>query len=79
MIKDPALDKMIDHERTLVNEDERLQAVKDATRYISEKLYTISTVGSYQWFYINPRVQNYQHSHETPRPEETYPKAWITA
>ena len=79
MIKDADLDKMIDHERTLVNEDERLQAVKDATRYIAEKMYTISTVGSYQWFYINPRVQNYQHSQEIARPEETYPKAWIKA
>jgi peptide/nickel transport system substrate-binding protein len=77
MIKDPDLDKMIEHERTLVNEDERLQAVKDATVYIAQKMYTISTVGSYQWFYINPRIQNYQHSQEIARPEETYPKAWI--
>jgi peptide/nickel transport system substrate-binding protein len=77
MIKDPALDQMIDRERTLVNEDERLKSVLDASKYIAEKMYTISTVGSYQWVYLNPRIQNYQYSQEISRPAETYPKAWI--
>jgi peptide/nickel transport system substrate-binding protein len=79
MIKDPDLDKMIEHERTLVNEDERLAAVKDATVYISQKMYTISTVGSYQWVYVNPRIQNFQYSQSIAQPEETFPKAWIRA
>jgi peptide/nickel transport system substrate-binding protein len=79
MIKDPDLDKMIDRERTLVNEDERLKAVLDASKYISEKMYTISTVGSFQWVYVNPRIQNYQYAQEISRPAETYPKAWIKA
>jgi len=79
MIKDPELDKMIDHERTLVNEDDRLKAVKDATRYISEKMYTISTVGSYQWVYVNSRIQNFQYSQSIAQPEETYPKLWVKA
>jgi peptide/nickel transport system substrate-binding protein len=77
MIKDPALDKMIDRERTLVNEDERLKSVLDASKYIAEKMYTISTVGSYQWVFLNPRIQNYQYAQEISRPAETYPKAWI--
>jgi peptide/nickel transport system substrate-binding protein len=79
MIKDPALDKMIERERTLVNEDERLKSVQDATRYISDKLYTISTVGSYQWVYVNPRIQNFQYSQSIAQPAETFPKAWIGA
>ncbi len=77
MIKDPALDRMIDHERTLTNEDDRLKAVLDASRYIAEKMYTISTVGTYQWVYVQPRVQNYQWSVTLGRPTETYTKLWL--
>jgi peptide/nickel transport system substrate-binding protein len=78
-LNDPAIDAMIDKERTLVNENERLKAVLDIQRYLAEKMYFVGTVGTYQWSFIQPRVQNYQYSCTVGRPAETYSKLWLKA
>ncbi len=76
-LKDPALDAMINHERTLIHEDERLKAVQDIQKHIAQKLYMPSTVGTFQWALTQPRVQNYQYSSTNGRLDETYPKLWL--
>ena len=45
-LNDPTYDAMIDKERTLVNDDERVKAVQDIQTYLAEKMYAPSTVGS---------------------------------
>ena len=45
-----------------MNEDERVKAVQDIQKYLAEKLYMVSTVGSYQWELVQPRVRNYRYS-----------------
>jgi peptide/nickel transport system substrate-binding protein len=78
-LSDPAYDGMIDKERTLVDEDERLKAVMDMQRYLAEKMYGVSTVGTYNWAFVQARVQNYQWSSTNDRPTETYAKVWFKA
>jgi ABC-type transport system substrate-binding protein len=76
-LRDTDLDAMIDHERTLINEGERLKTVQDIQKYIAQKLYMPSTVGTFQWALVQPRVQNYQYSSTNGRLDETYPKLWL--
>ncbi len=64
-------------QRTLVNEDERLKAVMDIQKYLAEKLYAPSTVGTYQWNLVQPRVQNYQYSDTLGKMTETYTKLGV--
>jgi peptide/nickel transport system substrate-binding protein len=76
-LNDPTYDAMVDKQRTIVNEDDRLKAVLDIQRYLAEKLYGLSTVGTYNWTFISPRVQNYQYSSSLGRATETYSKLWL--
>ena len=76
-LNDPAYDAMVDKQRTLVNEDERVKAVRDAQLYLAEKLYMVSTVGSYRWELVQPRVRNYSYSDSLGVYTETYAKAWV--
>lgn len=76
-LSDPAYDAMVNRERTLVNEDERLKAVMDIQRYLAEKLYGVSTVGTYNWTFVQGRVQNYQYTSTIGRATETYAKLWL--
>jgi peptide/nickel transport system substrate-binding protein len=78
-LKDPTLDAMIDKERTLVNDDERLKAVQDIQRYLAQKMYAPSTVGPNTWAAANQRVQNYQYSSNLGKMTETYAKLWLQA
>ncbi len=78
-LKDPTLEAMVDKERTLVNEDERLKAVLDIQKYLAEKLYYVSSVGTYQWVGVHPRVQNYNFSNSLGKATETYAKLWLKA
>jgi peptide/nickel transport system substrate-binding protein len=76
-LNDAAYDAMVDKERTLVNEDERLKAVQDIQRYLADKVYAPSTVGTYEWAVVSPRVQNYQYSNSLGKNTETYSKLWL--
>jgi peptide/nickel transport system substrate-binding protein len=76
-LNDPIYDAMVDKERTLVNEDDRLKAVLDMQRYLAEKMYGVSTVGTYNWAFVQPRVQNYQYSSSLGKATETYSKLWL--
>lgn len=76
-LNDKDLDAMIDRQRTLVNEEERVKAVQDIQRYLAEKLYVPSTVGSYRYEFIQPRVQNYNFSDSLGKQTEMYAKIWL--
>jgi ABC-type transport system substrate-binding protein len=78
-LNDPAYDALVDKQRTLVNEDDRLKAVIDIHKYLADKMYAPSTVGTYEWAVISPRVQNFQYSNSLGKYTETYAKAWIGA
>ena len=77
-LSDPKYDAMVDKERTLVNEDDRLKAVKEIQQYLAQQMYAPSTVGTFEWTALQPRVQGYQYtSNSTSRGTETYSKLWI--
>jgi peptide/nickel transport system substrate-binding protein len=76
-LKDPALDAMIDRERTLVNEDDRLKVVQDIQKYIADKMYLIGTAGGYHYAFTQPRVQNYGFSDGAGKFAETYGRLWL--
>jgi peptide/nickel transport system substrate-binding protein len=76
-LNDPMLDAMIDKERTMVNEEDRLKAVKDIQQYIADKAYAPSTVGTYNWVMVQPRVQNYNYCATSAKMQEGYAKLWL--
>jgi peptide/nickel transport system substrate-binding protein len=76
-LSDPTYDAMVDKERSLTNDAERLKAVKDIQAYLASKMYAPSTVGGYNWVLVQPRVQNYQYTRSSSKMEETYMKVWL--
>ena len=80
-LKDPKYDSMIDHERTIVDENQRLQALLDIQKYLADQMYVVPTVSTYQWRLIQPRIQNYQYgdSGDLNKGTETIAKLWAKA
>jgi peptide/nickel transport system substrate-binding protein len=76
-LNDPTYDAMVDKERSLTNDDDRLKAVKDIQAYLASKQYAPATVGGYNWILVQPRVQNYQYTRSASKMEETYMKVWL--
>jgi peptide/nickel transport system substrate-binding protein len=76
-LKDPQLDAMIDKERTLVDENARLQAVHDIERYLAAQMYNVPTVGGYAYAAVQPRVQNYEYTNGLGKATENYAKLWL--
>ena len=76
-LNDTTYDAMVDKQRTLVNEDERLKAVVEIQKYLADKVYAPSTVGTYGWAVVSPRVQSYQYSNSLGKNTETYAKIWL--
>ena len=58
-VSDPTLDAMIDKERTIIDENERLKAVLEIEKYIAGKVYVVPTPGGFEYPIVQPRVQNY--------------------
>lgn len=40
-------------------------------------MYAPSTVGTYEWAVVSPRVRNYQYSNSLGKNPETYAKLWL--
>ncbi len=76
-LKDPQLDAMIDKERMLVNEDERLKAVQDIERYLAAQMYNVPTVGGYAYAAVQSRVQNYEYTNGLGKATENYARLWL--
>jgi ABC-type transport system substrate-binding protein len=77
-LNDPTYDAMVDRQRMLVNEDERVEKVQEIQRYLAEKLYAVSTVASYRWELVQPRVRDYSYSDSQGLYTETFAKAWLS-
>ncbi|HTE85428.1 MAG TPA: ABC transporter substrate-binding protein [Dehalococcoidia bacterium] len=76
-LKDPKLDAMIDKERTIVDENERLKAVQEIEKYIADQAWLIPTQGSFRFAFLQPRVQNYSYTDTLGRHTENYSKVWL--
>ena len=77
-VKDSALDAMIDKQRTLVNDDDRLKAVLDIQHYLAEKMYAVPGVDGYRRIAVQPWIRNYSSSHLSPAQfTETHSKVWL--
>lgn len=78
-LSDPKLDTMIDMERTIVDENQRLKAVQDIEKYIADQAYVIPTAGSYRFAFLQPRVMNYSYTDSLGVQTETYSKIWLAS
>jgi ABC-type transport system substrate-binding protein len=76
-LSDPTLDAMIDKQRTIVDEEARLKAILEIQRYLADKMYVVTTVGTYRWLLVQPRVRNYSYSDTLGKVTETWSKAWV--
>ena len=77
-VKDGALDAMLDKQRTLVNDDDRLKAVLDIQRYLADKMYAVPGVEGYRRVAVQPWVKNYAPTHLGPAQfTETHAKVWL--
>jgi peptide/nickel transport system substrate-binding protein len=76
-LSDPKLDAMIDKQRTIVDENERLKAVQEIEKYIADQVYVIPTQGSFRFVFIQPSVQNYSYTDSLGAHTEIYSKVWL--
>jgi ABC-type transport system substrate-binding protein len=79
MLKDPAVDGMIDKARTLVKEDDRLKATLDLQKYLAKKVYILNAGMPRTFQFIQPRVQGWSRSNTgLDAAVGTYAKLWLT-
>jgi peptide/nickel transport system substrate-binding protein len=76
-VKDPQLDAMIDRERTLVDDNERLKLVRQIEQYAADKLYQLSTIGQYYYYFVAPRVHDYTYADSLGYMSESYARLWL--
>ncbi len=77
--KDPQMDAMIDKERTIVNEDERLKAVLDIQRYIAKNALICNSGTGKSNEFVQPRVQNWALATTMDGGVGTWAKVWLNA
>jgi len=77
-VRNPELDAMIDKERTLVNEEERLKAALDIQRYIAKKVYVLNAGEAKAFQFVQPRVQNFARDRDKDGAVASYWKMWLT-
>jgi peptide/nickel transport system substrate-binding protein len=76
-VKDPQVDAMIDRERTLVDDNERLKLVRQIQQYVADKVYQLSTVGPYYYYFAAPRVHDYSYADSLGYMSESYARLWL--
>jgi peptide/nickel transport system substrate-binding protein len=76
-LNDPKYDAMVDKERTLVNDDERVKAVYEIQQYLAQQMYAPSTIGNPAYRAVQARVQNYSFSDSLGKSTEMYAKIWL--
>lgn len=78
-VSDPALDAMIDKERTTLDEAERQKAVLDIQRYLADKAYLVAGLPTpYGYSMIQPWVKNFSSTTSYGVFTESYAKLWLT-
>jgi peptide/nickel transport system substrate-binding protein len=79
-LSDPDLDALVTKERSTLNDDDRIKVVWDIQKYIAAKMYVIPTGGAaHNYFFVQPRVQNYCPTTSFAVETEIYSKAWLNA
>jgi peptide/nickel transport system substrate-binding protein len=76
-VKDPQIDAMIDRERTLVDDNERVKLVHQIQQYVADKVYQLSTVGPYYYYFVAPRVHDYSYADSLGYMSESYARLWL--
>jgi ABC-type transport system substrate-binding protein len=77
-LKDSMMDAMIDKERTIVKEDDRLKAVLDIQRYIAKKVLILNSGTGKTNQFLQSRVQNFGLA-TTMDSAITWSKLWLTS
>jgi peptide/nickel transport system substrate-binding protein len=78
-LSDPDLDALIAKERSTLDDSERMKVVWDIQKDIAAKMYVIPTGGAaHNFFFIQPRVQNYCVTNSFATETEIYSKLWLT-
>ncbi len=75
-VEDQTLVSMSQKMTALTDENERLKAVYDIERYIADQVYYVVAPYPYIATLVQPRVQNYQYSVNTPE-TESYTRLWL--
>ncbi len=79
-LKDPALDAMIDKERTTLDNDGRRQAVLNIQKYLAQKLYFVGGFAyPYAYQMRQPRVQNYYYTLDYGYMTTSSSRLWLTS
>jgi peptide/nickel transport system substrate-binding protein len=76
-LSDSTYDAMVDKERTLTNDDDRVKAVYDIQKYLAQQMYAPSSVGTFTYTATQARVQNYCYSDSLGKATEMYAKVWL--
>ncbi len=76
-LKDPKLDDMLAKTLTMVSDADRQKATIEIESYMADQMFTIPTVGTYTWVFVQPEVQNYQYGTPLGYYTETYGKVWL--
>lgn len=81
-VDDPDMKQMVDKMIAMPDETQRLKAVHDIEMYVADKMYYILGIPTGNLYtLVQPRVQNYCYSLQTPTDAgvETYAKLWLSA
>lgn len=77
-VSDPALDQMIDKQRTLLNEDERVKAAIDIQKYVAKQVYILNPGEARYFQFVQPWVKNFNVATTMDGGVGTYAKLWLT-
>ncbi len=76
-VNDPELDAMIDKEGAMMNEEERVKAVKDIQRYMATKMYYSPGAIGPDFLGVREWVKNYQRNNSFGAGSESRMKLWL--
>lgn len=77
-LKDSTLDSMIDEERTILDDNERVKAVLDIERYLADKAYLVAGLPtSYAYSMVQPWVHDFAPTTSYGVFTESYARLWV--
>ncbi len=75
---DPKLDAMLDQERAVLDESERVSAMLDMQKYIAEQMYAVEGLPQVPTYTaVQPWVRNYNYSDTYGPGSEVWAKLWL--
>src|SRR5438105_12488612 len=76
-VRIPELDAMIDKERTLIHEEDRLKAALDIQKYTAKKVLILNAGEAKAFQFVQPRVQNFSRDRGKDGAISSYAKEWL--